>query len=410
MLADPARVIVDVPDLQFKFSAAEVPAAHGLVTAWRYGLFATRKSRVVLDLASPAKVERAQLTGGQGGQPLQFVIDLVATDAATFEAAVKAQRPEVRPALKATTHEELPAAAARLNTKPVIVVDAGHGGIDPGAVSRRCFGEERGAGGGQAGARHPAGDRQVRRRHDAIDRRLRLARPAPQDFAQRLEADLFISIHADSIGAGNLARACAAPPSTRCRSRPPTSRRGCWPKRRTPSDLLAGLERGSSEEPGSGTQHPHRPDEARDVEFLRRFSRHAGWCTLKPARCRCRAIRSGSAAFKVLKQTQTPSVLIELGYMSNAQDAEAAASAEWQRQVGARHRGSGRRVFRQAAAQARWRRDSLCVSSGVMLDASERRLMPHSVLMCWRFAASALLRRHRLKTTQREQNSGIDAN
>ena len=48
MLADPARIIIDIPDLQFKFNPASLAPAKGLVTAWRYGLFATRKSRIVL--------------------------------------------------------------------------------------------------------------------------------------------------------------------------------------------------------------------------------------------------------------------------------------------------------------------------------------------------------------------------
>ena len=88
VLGEPTRLIVDVADLQFKFTLAEVPAAHGVVTAWRYGLFAARKSRIVFDAATPIRVERSQILPKPGNQSWQFVLDVVPTDAATFASVV----------------------------------------------------------------------------------------------------------------------------------------------------------------------------------------------------------------------------------------------------------------------------------------------------------------------------------
>ena len=132
-------MIVDVPDLQFKFTAADVPAAHGLITAWRYGLFAARKSRIVLDASIPIKVDRSQVIAKPGGHSWQFVLDIVATDQVTFDAILKLQPRAVRPPLKSAASDDLPAASGKLNSKPVIVIDPGHGGLDPGAVMEGVY-------------------------------------------------------------------------------------------------------------------------------------------------------------------------------------------------------------------------------------------------------------------------------
>src|SRR5690606_3265728 len=83
-LANPYRVIVDLPDVEFQLPEGTGQDGRGLVRTFRYGLFAERKARVVLDTTGPVRIERAAMTATPGGKGIVFAFDMVTTDPASF--------------------------------------------------------------------------------------------------------------------------------------------------------------------------------------------------------------------------------------------------------------------------------------------------------------------------------------
>src|SRR5215475_7756121 len=83
-LANPYRVIVDMPQVTFTFPDKTGEKGRGLVKAFRYGLVMQGGSRIVIDLVKPARIERAQVLDPANEQPARLVLDLAATDRDTF--------------------------------------------------------------------------------------------------------------------------------------------------------------------------------------------------------------------------------------------------------------------------------------------------------------------------------------
>jgi N-acetylmuramoyl-L-alanine amidase len=83
-LADPYRVVVDLPQVTFKVSAKAGEQSRGLVKAFRYGVIMQGGSRIVLDTKGPVRIEKAFVLDAAEGQPARLVLDLVATDRASF--------------------------------------------------------------------------------------------------------------------------------------------------------------------------------------------------------------------------------------------------------------------------------------------------------------------------------------
>ena len=88
-LGNPYRVIVDAPDVNFQMPDGIGKEKRGLVTAYRYGLFAPGKARIVIDVAGPFLIDKAFVLEPRDDQPARLVVDLVPTDEKTFLAKLK---------------------------------------------------------------------------------------------------------------------------------------------------------------------------------------------------------------------------------------------------------------------------------------------------------------------------------
>ena len=326
-IADPYRVVVDLPQVDFRLSNGAGANGRGLVKAFRYGLVMPGGSRIVFDLTGPARISNSHVLDAANGQPPRLVLEFEEVDRASFAQAMAAEsRPELRPAIadaaEITAAREAPAAAAPADPRPVIVIDPGHGGIDNGTQSGNenekslvlAFGlalRDRIEKGGKY--------RVVMTRTDdtfiPLDDRVRIAR--------NQSAALFVSIHADALPRreGDAQGATIYTLSDRASD--------------AEAERLAEAE--NRADAIGGVNLTAEPTEVADIlidlaqretrTFSNRFARLLAGEMKNTARMYKHPLKS--AGFRVLKAPDVPSVLVELGYVSNKSDLEHLVSESW---------------------------------------------------------------------------------
>jgi N-acetylmuramoyl-L-alanine amidase len=265
--------------------------------------------------------------------PLVLVGAMVAADrvfAVPGRGYAYVQRIELPPA---SGEIGLPKIAGPLDaSRPLVVIDAGHGGHDPGAGRPPLVEKEltlRLAQAVRDELLRRGGIRVAMTRDD--DRFLLL--PERSGIARRLKADLFLSIHADSVeGSGEARGASVYTLSERGTSE--TAAR--LAARENRADTINGVSLASTSDAVSAilVDLSQREAQAKSEEFARLILREIA------GKLRLHDQGVQSAAFVVLKSPDMPSVLFESGYVSNPEEAAMLASPE------------GRATFAKATAQA----------------------------------------------------------
>ena len=311
MLSNPRRLVIDFPELAFALPMAPLGSEPvGVVGAMRFGLFEPGNSRVVLDLALPTRVKTSFLLPPSEGKPYRFVLDLEPTDEASFAKIVRRPAVVVQPAVVAPPAATLP---RRADGKHVVVIDAGHGGVDPGAIGASGVYEKTIA---LAAARQLAELlRATGRYHVELtrqgDRFIRLRQRL--QMAHLAGAELFLSLHADSI-ANRRVRGSHVYSLSKTSS---DAEAAALAAKENKADIIAGLDLAEFSPVVSTIlldlsqrETNIRSAEVADriVEELRRASVHS---LGRPHR---------QAGFAVLKAPDVPSVLVELGFLSNSDD------------------------------------------------------------------------------------------
>lgn len=330
-LADPYRVVVDISQVSFQLAAGTGTAGRGLIKAFRYGLVMPGGSRIVFDLTGPARIANSYVLDAANGQPPRLVLELEQVDRTTFVQSLAAEgRPELRPAIAdakdtaaAAEAAARPATPASGDLRPVVVIDPGHGGIDNGTQSS-----------GESEKNLVLGFALALR--DRIEKKgkYRVVMTRTDDtfipladrvrIARNQSAALFVSIHADALprSEGDAQGATIYTLSDRASD--------------TEAERLAEAE--NKADAIGGVNLTEEPTEVADIlidlaqretrTFSNRFARLL-MGEMKKSTVRMYKHPLKSAGFKVLKAPDVPSVLIELGYVSNKGDLEHLVSENW---------------------------------------------------------------------------------
>lgn len=327
-LADPYRVIVDLPDVKFQFPKGLGKKGRGLVEAYRFGLIASGKARIVIDLKAPALVDKAFIIGAKKDQPARLVIDLAKTDRATFLKKLK-RAPASRPKKSAKGPGVVaPSTKRAKKSKPVVVIDPGHGGIDPGAKSKKGLKEK-----DIVFAFSKALRKRLRasgRYSVVLTREIDTYIPLQERvaFGRKKDADLFISIHADAIPGRSSNKISGATVYTLSEKASDAEAKALATKENL-SDVIAGVELAETEDEVTGILIDLAMRETKNLSIT--FAD----LVLDELKGKTPLMNKAHrfAGFRVLKAPDVPSVLIELGYMTNSADTRNLVSKSWREKV-----------------------------------------------------------------------------
>lgn len=344
VMANPYRVIIDMPQVSFTLPVGAGDDTQGLVSRYRFGPVDEAHSRIVLDTAGPVLIDKAFLLKPRDGQPAHIVVDLVKASKEAFDAKLAAENEGDQ---ASAVPEDAPAAAPAPGTaapaqreRKLVVIDPGHGGIDPGAIG---VGKTR-----EKDVVLAFGLKLKKILEDTGDIDVVMTRSDDSfltlrdrvKVARDKGADLFIAIHADTVRAGDVRGATIYTLSEKASD----AEAEALAHKENRADIIAGvdLETENQEVTDILIDLAQRESKTHSLVFAKKAV-----AELSPVTA-FTGVPMRSAGFMVLKAPDVPSVLVELGYLSNRQDESQLTSPAWQEKVAA---AMGRAVEKYFATQ-----------------------------------------------------------
>ena len=339
---NPWRMIIDFPSFSWNVPSIGRPKGAS-VTSIRQGILQPGVSRIVIDFQHPVAISSAFILPRDPGanKPDRLVVDFARTDARGYaathkkifgklqvsgntgpSAALSAPAPIAEQTMAATTApipgrkpaHDAPASAPAPGKKPLIVIDAGHGGVDPGALGANGVYEKQVT---LSMAKALKEELEKTGRYKVLltrekDTYLKLFKRV--EFARANHADLFISLHADSIGKSNVSGASIYTLSEKASD----EQTALLADRENRADLIAGMDLDTNDEQVATilVDLTMRDTMNQSKFFANKLVNHMEDGTIKMLENPHRF-----AGFAVLKAPDIPSVLIEMGFMSNPREA-----------------------------------------------------------------------------------------
>jgi len=318
----PNRIVIDLDETVFNLGEENSLQARGLISDIQYGRISKGRSRIVLTLVSPVEIIKSSLKKRLDEDSYRFLLDMDSTDQATFETLLSQQQIKLGSSGTIAQKGDRVRPVEKQEGRFTIVVDPGHGGIDGGAIGKNGTQEKdivlrfskvvrdklKQAG--------PFDVLMTREEDVFLSLRDRL------NFSRRSKADLFISIHADSLRQRFVRGSTIYTLSKKASDRLSAE----MAETENSADLVAGL---AVEE---------EVDAVADIlvdlttSETKRFSKRFSSLLVRNMGKEVRLINNPqrSAGFGVLKAPEVPSVLLELGYLSNQEDEKLLQSKDWQ--------------------------------------------------------------------------------
>ena len=335
LLANPYRLVLDMLEVDFELHPVSGSLTGG-VLGYRFGLLKPGISRVVIDLSKPLLVDKHFIIKPGAKPQSRLVIDLIPTTRSKFLAHVRKSRNQKTIGLLKLKSEEQKHQTnqgfknkfpqKKISKSKIIVLDPGHGGVDPGAIGIKGTYEKKIV---LMAAKSIKKILAKSGRYNVIltrksDRFIPLRKRVA--IARRAKADLFISLHADSIKNGAVRGATVYTLSENASDREAAQ----LAERENKSDLIVGIDLDAESQEVTDILIDLVQRETMNQSAV--FADAIVQEITKKIKTHRRPHKF--AGFAVLKALDIPSILLEMGYLSNIEDETLLNTDAFQKKLG----------------------------------------------------------------------------